>query len=131
MKHVTTIVRFFITKDNMEYLLHGHTIDNFDEMRNNLFTELNSNGSVLVYKPRDESYDSQSEYPNIKDRIVAKILRYIKEKDALEIEILDSLYFSKLYNPKIKLNGYCISEDGSIHIKKITRLTLADDYINN
>ena len=72
-----------------------------------------------------------SEYPDESDRIVAKVLRYIKSpdgNDSLEIELIDSLYYYKLTQPVIKLNGYFNlgDEKNTIHISSITRLTLAD-----
>ena len=143
MKHVTTIVEFFMNKDNMQYLLKGNEIDNFDEVHHNLFTNIkNENGSIFVYEPRhkdpnhpDNKFDNtykkhNSQFPDNSDRIVAKVLRYITKdngKDALEIEILDSLFFAKLHEPVIKLNGYySVSEKRTFHIDKIVRLTLAD-----
>ena len=144
MKEVKVIVKFFMNKNNMEYLLKGNTIDNFDEIHTNIFNELNSNGSILVYEPRrnDPNHPNNrykthmkkvelSEYPDESDRIVAKVLRYIKSpdgNDSLEIELIDSLYYYKLTQPVIKLNGYFNlgDEKNTIHISSITRLTLAD-----
>ena len=118
MKEVKVIVKFFMNKNNMEYLLKGNTIDNFDEIHTNIFNELNSNGSILVYEPRrndpnhpDNRHKTHmkkvelSEYPDESDRIVAKVLRYIKSpdgNDSLEIELIDSLYYYKLTQPVIR-----------------------------
>lgn len=143
VKVVIKIVDFFMNKSNMEYLLKGNIIDNFDEVHANIFNELNKkNGSILVYEPRldDPNHPDnrnlthikkqQSEYPDESDRIVAKVLRYIKGvngNDSLEIEVLDPLYYFKLSQPVIKLNGYFVMNDNNtIHINNITRLTLAD-----
>ena len=144
MKEVTAIIDFFMNEDNMQYLLKGNEINNLNEVHHNIFTNIeNQKGSIFVYEPRhndpnhpDNKFDNNdkkrhnTEFPDESDKIVAKVLRYVKRpngKDALEIEITDALFFSKLNEPVIKLNGYySTSEDGTIHIDKIVRLTLAD-----
>lgn len=132
MKETKAIVKFFMTKSNMEYLLKGISISNFDEVRTNLFKDI-SNKLLYIYEPRSNdpnhpdnkvNYEGSyhlSEYPDDGDRIVAKVLRYMrnnKDDDYLEIEIIDSLYFSKLNQPVIKINGYYELSDGAIKIKK-------------
>lgn len=144
MKKVTAIVKFFLNEDNMEYLLKGNKIDNLEEVHHNIFTNIKTNkGFIYIYEPRatdpnhpDNRFDNThkhiptTEFPDDSDQIVAKVLRYINNdegKDGLEIEIINSLYYHKLREPCIKLNGYySTSEDGSLHIERITRLTLAD-----
>lgn len=145
MKNVKTTVEFFMNKENMKDLLKGNVIDNFEEMHNNLFKDLESNnGSFYIYETRiidpnhpDNKYGkhqltrkTNSEYPDESDTIVARALRYIKNdkgNDCLEIELIDSLYCTKLNNPVIKVNGYYTTTDtGGLHMEKITRLTLAD-----
>lgn len=143
MKEAITRVKFFMTKNNMEFLLKGIKIDNLDDVRRNIFEHINTNGSIYVYEPRlddphhpdnrlDNTYKHihTSEFPDASDEIIGKVLRFINGNngdDSLEIEIINSLYFAKLREPCIKVNGYySISSDGSIHIDKITRLTLAD-----
>jgi len=124
MKQAKVKVPFFLNDKNMEYLLSGAKIVNLDEVEKMLF----QNG-VNIYVPRKNDPNRPLlEYPDISDTIVAKAIRYIEGTDNnyLEIELLDSLYYHKLKEPCIKINGYCVIEDGNITIKKITRLTLAD-----
>lgn len=143
MKEAITIVEFFMNEDNMQYLLKGMTIDNLSEIHRNLFTNIeNQKGSIFIYEPRrsdpnhpDNRFDNtykkhNTQFPDESDEIVAKVLRYVSRpdgKDALEIEVINSLFFSKLHEPVIKLNGYYSTlENGTLHIDKIVRLTLAD-----
>ena len=128
-KESKAIVNFFMTKKNMSYLLKGNKITNFDEVRNNLFKSIsNNNGMIFIYEPRVS--DPNSEYPDEGDNIVAKVLRYIRDEengeDSLEIEVINSLYYSKLDQPVIKMNGYYELENGEFKIKEISRLTLAN-----
>lgn len=146
-KESKAIVNFFMTKKNMSYLLKGNKITNFDEVRNNLFKSIsNNNGMIFIYEPRvsDPNHPNNrvnfregnmqichnSEYPDEGDNIVAKVLRYIRDEengeDSLEIEVIDSLYYSKLDQPVIKMNGYYELENGEFKIKEISRLTLAN-----
>lgn len=125
MKQAKVKVPFFLNDRNMEYLLSGAKVINLDEVHEKMLFQ---NG-VNIYMSR--KYDPNKpllEYPDISDTIVAKAIRYIEGTDNnyLEIELLDSLYYHKLKEPCIKINGYCVIEDGNITIKKITRLTLAD-----
>ena len=125
MKQAKVKVPFFLNDRNMEYLLSGAKIVNIDEVHEKMLFQ---NG-VNIYIPR--KYDPNrpvNEYPDISDTIVGKAIRYIEGTDNnyLEIELLDSLYYHKLKEPCIKINGYCVIEGGNITIKKITRLTLAD-----
>jgi hypothetical protein len=125
MKQAKVKVPFFLNDRNMEYLLSGAKVINLDEVHEKMLFQ---NG-VNIYIPR--KYDPNrpvNEYPDISDTIVGKAIRYIEGTDNnyLEIELLDSLYYHKLKEPCIKINGYCVIEGGNITIKKITRLTLAD-----
>lgn len=125
MKQAKVKVPFFLNDRNMEYLLSGAKVINLDEVYEKMLFQ---NG-VNIYMPR--KYDPNkpvNEYPDISDTIVGKAIRYIEGTDNnyLEIELLDSLYYHKLKEPCIKINGYCVIEGGNITIKKITRLTLAD-----
>lgn len=126
MKQVKVKVPFFLNDRNMEYLLSGAKIINLDEVHEKMLFQ---NG-VNIYIPRKNGLNRPllSEYPDISDTVVGKAIRYIEGTDNnyLEIELLDSLYYHKLKEPCIKINGYCVIEDGNITIKKITRLTLAD-----
>lgn len=128
MKTVTQKIPFFVNEDNMEYLLSGCVIDNLDIRNNKLFSE-----GCNIYKARISR--GVSEYPDIRDEIIGKSVRFIGGSDGqdyLEVELYDTLYFSKLNRPVIKVNGYCtMEEDGKIHITKITRLTLAEGGTNN
>lgn len=125
MKQAKVKVPFFLNDRNMEYLLSGAKVINLDEVHEKMLFQ---NG-VNIYMPR--KYDPNrpvNEYPDISDTIVGKAIRYIEGTDNnyLEIELLDSLYYHKLKEPCIKINGYCVIEGGNITIKKITRLSLAD-----
>lgn len=136
MKEVNVCVPFFINNDNMEYHLKGCVIDNLEDIHKNLFKD---NMNLDVYEPRSYDLnhpntpigydDDVTEYPNQSDIIKARVLRYIKNSnghDCLEIQVLDSLYYHKLKEPCIKLNGYCTIQNNTVHIEKITRITLAD-----
>lgn len=115
-------VPFFMNKLNMQYLLKGITISNIDELKDILF----KNG-YDVYKAREVQKDS--EYPTQDDVVIGKAIRYFERdgKGYLEVDVKDSLYYMKLKNPCIKINGYCVSEDNaSITITKVTRITIAD-----
>ena len=83
-----------------------------------------------IYVPRNDDPNHPISFPTIDDTIVAKAIRYIQDdngKNKLEIEIIDSLYYHKLKEPCIKINGVCeLDEDRNITITKVTRLTLAD-----
>lgn len=124
MKQAKVKVPFFLNDRNMEYLLSGAKIINIDEVHEKMLFQ---NG-VNIYVPRKNDSNKPSEYPDISDTVVGKAIRYIEGTDNnyLEIELLDSLYYHKLKEPCIKINGYCVIEEGDITIKKITRLTLAD-----
>lgn len=121
MKQAKVQVPFFINNDNMQYYLKGRMIKDLSEVHNILF----KNGNC-IFKPRSKS--EKTEYPNISDTIVANAIRYIEgNTPMLEIELLDSLYYHKLREPCIKINGYAeIDEQGYIIITKVTRMTLAD-----
>ena len=129
MKRAIVLVPFFVNKNNMAKVLSGRVIKNFDDIPSMLFNSGNN-----IYLPRTQSSDS--EYPNIKDIVVAKALSYIKanpqgnfNEPMLQLELYDSLYYHKLRKPCIKINGYMeLDEAGYIEITKITRLTLADFY---
>lgn len=129
MKRAIVLVPFFINKSNMSKVLSGRIISNFDEIKDMLF----KHGSN-IYLPRTTSEDS--EYPSIKDVIVAKALRYIDANPRgniidpmLQLELHDSLYYHRLKNPCIKINGYAeLDEAGYIEITKVTRLTLAEGF---
>lgn len=121
MKQITSKVPFFINKDNMQLLLKGRVIKNLDEVYASILFKIGKD----IYEPRQVA---GNEYASISDRVVAKAIKFVNgDKDNfLEIEIIDSLYWSKLKVPCIKINGYCIEEDDGIQITKVTRLSLAD-----
>lgn len=132
MKEAKATIEFYINKDNMEEVLNGKTIVNFDEMHANLFNHVSKiNEFFPIYESRTRSTSHKSEYPDINDRIIGKVVRYIQSDrirryPALEVEFLDSLYYCKLDNPVIKLNGYFQeTEDGNLYMSEITRITLA------
>lgn len=124
MKQATAKVPFFLNDTNMNYLLKGMKIGNLKEVHDEMLFKISNN----IYAEREPGYET-SEYPDIHDIVVAHSLRYIKgkENNYLEIELVNSLYYSKLREPVIKINGYCeIDDKGYIIITKVTRLTLAD-----
>lgn len=131
MKEATKIVPFFVNPDNMQYLLNGKVITNFNEMHNEIFNNLKkvNNGIYPIYESRKKDSIHKSEYADIDDKIIAKIVRYIKNDNghnALEIEFIDALTCCKIDNPVIKINGYFYdTEDGNIRIGEVTRLTLS------
>lgn len=126
MKTVKADVPFFLNKDNMQYLLKGSVITNLDEVHSKMLFKSGNN----IYVPRNDDPNHPVAFPTIDDTIVAKALRYKTTEsgtNVLEIEIIDSLYYHKLRQPCIKVNGVCeIDEDHNITITKVTRLTLAD-----
>lgn len=133
MKTAIVKVPFFINENNMQYLLKGYIIDNLDEVYSTL---LFKNGTD-IYEARENDLGipvSYKEYPNQSDVIKAKAIRYLEENGIryLEIELIDSLYYHRLKEPVIKLNGYCTVNFNEklcsdvIHIENITRITLAD-----
>lgn len=126
MKQAIVKVPFFINDNNMEYLLSGAKIINLNEVHEKMLFQ--SGHNIYVPRANDPNRPLLSEYPDINDTVVAKALQYIEgyDNNYLNIELLDSLYYHKLRNPCIKINGYCTIENGNIIITKITRLTLAD-----
>ena len=126
MKQAIVKVPFFLNDNNMEYLLSGAKIINLNEVHEKMLFQ--SGHNIYVPRASDPNRPLLSEYPDINDTVVAKALQYIEgyDNNYLNIELLDSLYYHKLKNPCIKINGYCTIEDGNIIITKITRLTLAD-----
>ena len=114
----------------MQYLLKGNQIDNLDEVYNEL---LFKNGTDIYEARQSEDKNisnTYEEYPNQSDIIKAKAVRFIDEGDIkyLEIELIDSLYYHKLKEPVIKINGYCEIIEDVIHITNVTRITLADKH---
>ena len=143
MKEANVIVKFFMNKNNMEYLLKGNIIENLDEIHLETFKNITKDNPMMIYEPRlndpnhpnnknlTHTKGNKSEYPDISDKIVAKAVNYIKgadnDSDALEIELVNSLYYFRLGQPVIKVNGYFnLSDTNNIHLNSITRLTLAD-----
>jgi len=133
MKQSIADIELLMNKDNMQFLMKGYTIRNFDEIKDLIFAE---SDKPFVYKAR--KYDKNtvlnaySEYPNNSDEIVGRAMEYFESdgKRFLKVDITDSLSYAMLDNACIKLNGYCTvgcDEDGDyIIINKITRITLAD-----
>lgn len=120
VKSTTAIVSWFINEQNMEYLFFGDKITNLDEIRKSVTT------GTHIYAPRDDKrLIEEKEYPNINDVIVAEYIGMTND-GKVNIKVLDPLYFAKLSNPTIKMNGYCIKENSEITITKLTRLTLAN-----
>jgi hypothetical protein len=134
VKEAVTKIEFFMNKDNMQYLMKGYVIKNFDQIKDLIFAE---SDSPFVYAARDYKgktpvFNAQSEYPSISDMVMGKVVGYCEEdgKRFLKVALADSLSYSMMSDPCIKVNGYCTVgyEDGQdfIIIDKVTRLTIAD-----
>ena len=126
MKTAVVKIPFFMNEQNMAHLLKGLKIGNLQEVHEDMLFK----AGYDIYSERETIYEG-AEFPNISDRKVGKAIRYIKGSpnmnDGLEVELLDSLYYHKLREPCIKVNGYCEMDDkGYMIITKVTRLTLAD-----
>jgi hypothetical protein len=126
VKTAVVKIPFFINEQNMAYLLKGFKIGNLQEVHEEMLFKMGD----AIYAEREHN-DGVNEFPNISDKRVARAVRYIKGSpnlnDGLEVELLDSLYYHKLREPCIKVNGYCeIDDKGYMIITKVTRLTLAD-----
>lgn len=124
MKTATVKIPFFINESNMAHILKGLKIGNLQEVHEEMLFQAGHD----IYEAREPEY-KESEFPNIKDRQVGKAIRYIKGEvdNYLEVELIDSLYYSKLREPVIKINGYYdMDEKGYIIITKVSRLSLAD-----
>lgn len=125
---IKEIPRFILPNNNID----GYEIDNIDEV----FYKYLYNGKDLnLYEPRrdaDLTVKSNEPMPG-RDIIVAEIIGISKDsKDKIVINVLDTLYYSKLIAPVIKVNGLCKKDDVNkiVHITKIQRLTLADSQMS-
>lgn len=121
MQNKIVKVPWFINKNNQEYILDGKKIGNIEEV----ITLADTTG-FGVFAPRDdEGFEThESNYPDDSDRVVGVVMS--ADSDGVEIEIYDSLYYSKLSDPVIRVNGYCTEEDNIINIHNVTRLTLTE-----
>lgn len=128
IKNTVVDVPFFINKNNQQYLLKGMKIENFEEEYNSIFE---TNSKVYVYMPREDTEYSdieRTQYPDSYDVIVAEAVGIytINNEIVLRIKLIDSLYYSKLCEPCIRINGFCTINSESIHIDEVTRLTLSN-----
>lgn len=131
MKECIVDIPFFVNNENMQYLLNGRSITNisdYPKLASNYVKEFNGN----IYKTRDKEegisfvpeHDSAI-YSDNGDIIVGKIVGI--NDSSLTINIIESLYYSKLNDPRIRVNGLYIEDGDETHIKiiKFTRLTLS------
>lgn len=139
MKEAVIKIEFFMNKDNMQHLMKGYIIRNFDQIKELIFDE---SDTPFVYAARDYKgkmpvFNAQSEYPNASDRVIGKVVGYCEEncRRFLKVALADSLTYSMMSDPCIKVNGYCTvgCEDGQdfIIIDKVTRLTIADRNVGS
>ena len=140
----TVLVPFLINKLNQELLLNGTSIDNINEIPQMIANMINDN-HIYVYQQRVKTLEYQnitleSQYPDTGDIIVGEVIAInldIPDEPKLVIDLsdstrFDSLYYSKLNDPVIRVNGYCHNvDDYTIHIDKITRLTLGPSIIKS
>lgn len=140
----TVLVPFLINKLNQELLLNGTSIANIDEIPQMIANMINDN-HIYVYQQRVKALEYQnitheSQYPDTGDIIVGEVIAInldIPDEPKLVIDLsdstrFDSLYYSKLNDPVIRVNGYCHNvDDYTIHIDKITRLTLGPSKIES
>lgn len=130
MKEAKVKVPFFVNKLNQEYLLDGKRYKDFDVIHNSVFT--NCNG--FIYKPRrdgiieDYKGSEYSMFSKAGDQIVGKSISLEEDENQayLNIILYDTLYFSMLKDPVIKVNGMCIIEDNIIDFVKPLRYSLDD-----
>ena len=126
---VTSVdIPFFVTEQNQEYLLDGYTIDNSVEVIEMIKKKIDSKEELNVFKIRIDPQEPQtghdSEYPDVNDEIVGRAIGVHNGK--LRVVLYNTLYYSKLSDPVIRINGYCVKKDKSIHITNITRLSLSN-----
>ena len=140
----TVLVPFLINKLNQELLLNGTSIANIDEIPQMIANMIKDN-HIYVYQQRVKALEYQnitheSQYPDTGDIIVGEVIAInldIPDEPKLVIDLsdntrFDSLYYSKLNDPVIRVNGYCHNvDDYTIHIDKITRLTLGSSKIES
>lgn len=127
MKECIVYIPFFTNSENEEYLNDGYRISNREQISNLLIESKNKLDNLYVYMPREETNlesapTHNSQWPDSGDIIVGEVVG-IKE-DGLDINITNSLYYSKLNDPKIRINGYMIKNNKEIILTKITRFTM-------
>ena len=120
-KVTTANVNWFVNENNMEYLFHGKKITNLEDIHKSIPQ------GMMIYKPREDDrlIKETSEHANANDVIVAEYIGLNVDGKA-NIKVIDALYFAKLNNPTLKMNGYCTEDDNNITISRVTRLTLAN-----
>lgn len=140
----TVLVPFLINSFNQELLLNGTSIDNINEIPQMIANMIKDN-HIYVYQqrvktPEYQNITHESQYPDTGDIIVGEVIAInldIPDEPKLVIDLsdstrFDSLYYSKISDPVIRVNGYCHDiNDHTIHIDKITRLTLGPSIIGN
>lgn len=124
---IVKIPRFIIPNESN---LSKYKICNIDDSIDKLYKEFRR---IYVYKPRSEVFNDlypansmSNILPMKKDKIVGIIVGIDKVNDVFNIKIIDTLYYSKLNNPCIKVNGIGKINDSeqTIHITSILRVTM-------
>ena len=140
----TVLVPLLVNPLNQELLLYGTSIDNIDEIPQMIANMIKDN-HIYVYQqrikaPEYQNITHESQYPDTGDIIVGEVIAInldIPDEPKLVIDLsdstkFDSLYYSKISDPVIRVNGYChVINDHTIYIDKITRLTLGPSKIKN
>ena len=140
----TVLVPLLVNPLNQELLLNGTSIDNIDEIPQ-MIANMIKNNHIYVYQqrikaPEYQNITHESQYPDTGDIIVGEVIAInldIPDEPKIVIDLsdstkFDSLYYSKISDPVIRVNGYCHDiNDHTIYIDKITRLTLGPSKIEN
>lgn len=140
----TVLVPLLVNPLNQELLLYGTSIDNIDEIPQ-MIANMIKNNHIYVYQqrikaPEYQNITHESQYPDTGDIIVGEVIAInldIPDEPKIVIDLsdstkFDSLYYSKISDPVIRVNGYCHDiNDHTIYIDKITRLTLGPSKIKN
>ena len=128
MKQAIITVPFYLNKINMSSILDNRILLNYDDIHNSMLKKINKiDRFFAVYKSRNIWDIQQSEYPNINDTIIGKVVKYNDGTiPSLDIECYDSLYYCKLINPVVKINGYCHIDDNTIILDELTRITIGE-----
>ena len=140
----TVLVPLLVNPLNQELLLNGTSIDNIDEIPQ-MIANMIKNNHIYVYQqrikaPEYQNITHESQYPDTGDIIVGEVIAInldIPDEPKIVIDLsdstkFDSLYYSKISDPVIRVNGYCHDiNDHTIYIDKITRLTLGPSKIES
>lgn len=128
MVRVDNVCRY-VDESNSEYLLDGYILEDclFDYVKK----EFSSKNKVPIYKRRIYNDDPlltdvieyKDEFPIEQETIVGYIVE-CNEDGSFNIDILDTLYYSKLDTVKLRVNGLCIITDNTMKITDIHRISI-------